>query len=83
MALPLLRLVVPSDVLPSLKVTVPPLSNVPEPGVTVAVNVTLWPNADVPLVDDVTVVVVLVWLTVCKRATLSAGASTVSSASPA
>ena len=41
---------------------------VPSPGLvtlTVAMNVTLWPNADVPPVDDVTVVVVLAWLTVC------------------
>ena len=37
-----LRLAVPSDVVPSLKVTVPPLSNVPENcGLTVAVNVTV------------------------------------------
>ncbi len=63
---PPLRLAVPSDVLPSLNVTVPPLSNVTEPAVTVAVNVTLWPNTD-GLDAEVTVVVVAAWLTVWKK----------------
>ncbi len=66
MAWPLpLRLAVPSDVVPSLNVTVPLLSNVTDTGPTVAVNVTGSPNTDVPPVDDVTVVVVVAGVTVC------------------
>ena len=45
--------------------TVP--ERVPAPGntaLTVAVNVTAWPNTD-GLTDDATVVVVLAWFTVC------------------
>ena len=55
----------PSDVLPSLKVTVPPLSNVPEPAVTVAVKVTAWPNTDDGVTDEVTVVVEFAVVTIC------------------
>ena len=43
----------------------PPLSNKPEPGVTVAVNVTLWPNTDEGVTDEVTVVVAPALVTVC------------------
>ena len=71
MACPPLRLAVPSDVLPSLNVTVPLLSNAP-PGLTVltvAVNVTLWPNTDAA-VDELTVVHVLAMLTVCSTLSL-------------
>jgi len=60
------RLTVPSEVAPSLNVTVP--VGVPAPGATaatVAVKVNDWPRTDglVPLVSA-TVVVVLAWLTV-------------------
>ena len=48
-AVPLLSDTVPSGVEPSLKVTVP----VAVEGVTVAVNVTVWPNTE-GLTDDVT-----------------------------
>src|SRR2546427_709988 len=53
------------ELAPSLKFTVP--VGVPTPGATaatVAVNVTLWPNTD-GFADDVSVVVVLDWLTTC------------------
>ena len=45
---------------------------VPAPGavaVTVAVNVTLWPNTD-GLADDVSAVLVLAWFTTCDTAEL-------------
>src|SRR5581483_11874078 len=64
-AVPLFSVTVPRLVLPSRKVTFP--VGVPAPGataLTVAVKVTAWPNAD-GLTEDVTVVVVLAWLTVC------------------
>ena len=51
---------VPSDVAPSLKLTVP----VAAVKLTVAVNVTLFPNCD-GLGDDVNVVVVVAGLTTC------------------
>ena len=57
-AVPSLRVPVPSVVVPSRKVTVP--VGVPAPGafaLTVAVNVTLWPNTE-GLVAEVTLVVV-------------------------
>lgn len=41
---PPLSVPVPSVVAPSLNVTVPVGVDVPDPGVTVAVNVTLWPK---------------------------------------
>ena len=58
MAWPAVRVLVPKVVVPSLNVTVP--VGVPDPGalaVTVAVNVTVWPNTD-GLTDDTTVVAV-------------------------
>jgi hypothetical protein len=64
-ALPELKLAVPSVVEPSRNVTVP--VGVPEPGataLTVAVNVTDWPNTDA-LTDDVTVVELESLATVC------------------
>ena len=42
--------------------TVPPLSKVPEPGVTVAVKVTVWPNVE-GFSDELTAVVVVALLT--------------------
>src|SRR5215831_9786716 len=66
-ALPPLRLLEPIEEPPSLNVTVP--VGVPAPGataLTVAVNVTVWPNTD-GLADEVTVVVEPSWLTVCSR----------------
>src|SRR5438105_3092393 len=54
-----------TELAPSLKLTVP--VGVPAPGklaVTVAVNVTLWPNTD-GFADDVSAVLVLAWFTVC------------------
>ena len=62
-ALPLDRLAVPSVTDPSRNVTVPvavPLNC----GVTVAVNVTAWPKRD-GFTDDVTVVELEAFLTVC------------------
>jgi hypothetical protein len=59
-AVPPLRVPVPSVVLPSLNVTVP----VAAEGVTVAVNVTDTPYAD-GFADDATPVVVDALLTVC------------------
>src|SRR5271166_1608110 len=62
-----LNVPMPIDVPPSLKVTVP--VGVPAPGLvtlTVAVNVTLWPNTDA-LTALVTVVVVLAVFTVCRK----------------
>ena len=44
--------------------TVPPLSNVPEPAVTVAVKVTAWPSAD-GFEEEITEVVVLTMPTTC------------------
>ena len=64
-ALPPLRLPVPSVVAPSLKVTVP--VGVPAPGetaLTVAVKVTDWPETD-GLAEELTEAVVLAGLTVC------------------
>src|SRR5438067_9185832 len=58
------------ELAPSLKFTLP--VGVPAPGavaVTVAVNVTLWPNTD-GLADDVSAVLVLAWLTTCDTAEL-------------
>ena len=63
-ALPALKLAVPSVAAPSRKVTVP--VGVPDPGataLTVAVNVTDCPNTD-GFTDEVTVVELLAWLTV-------------------
>ena len=67
-ALPELKLAVPSVAAPSRKVTVP--VGVPAPGVTaltVAVKVTDWPNTD-GFTDEVTVVELLALLTVCVMA---------------
>ena len=67
-AVPPLSVPVPSVAVPSRKVTVP--VGVPAPGafaVTVAVNVTLWPNTE-GLVADETLVVVSSWFTVWVRA---------------
>jgi hypothetical protein len=64
---PALSVPVPIDVVPSLNVTVP--VGVPLPGavvLTVAVNVTDWPNTD-GFVDDATVVLVAAAFTVCVR----------------
>ena len=61
-ALPLLTRPVPSDVLPSLNVTVPVIGLALL--LTVAVNVTLRPYTD-GLMDEVTAVLVLALLTVC------------------
>jgi len=58
--LPLLRVPVPSVVLPSLKVTVPVATD----GVTVAVNVTEEPYVD-GFADEVSVTVEVALLTVC------------------
>jgi len=55
---------VPKVVVPSLKVTLP--VGIPAPGataVTVAVNVTSWPEGE-GLVDDIRMVLVDAWLTV-------------------
>ena len=72
---------VPIDVPPSLKVTVPTGATfVLLVSLTVAVNVTLWPNTD-GLAAFVTVVVVLACVTVCKSAILCVSAA--SNASPA
>jgi hypothetical protein len=67
-ALPAVRLAVPRVEAPSRKVTVP--VGVPTPGetaLTVAVNVTAWPDAD-GFTDEVTVVELLALLTVWVRA---------------
>ncbi len=59
-----LREDVPSEVAPSMNVTVP--LGMPDPGelaVTVAVNVTDWPDAD-GLIDDDTALLVESWFTV-------------------
>ena len=64
-ALPALKLAVPSVTAPSRKVTVP--VGVPDPGataLTVAVNVTDCPNSD-GFTDEVTVVELLSLFTVC------------------
>ena len=56
---------VPNVVAPSLNVTVSPLATLPVPGeltVTVAVNVTDWPNTD-GLTEDASAVVVLAGFT--------------------
>ena len=61
---------VPIVVPPSLKVTVSPAGIVPAPGATeatVAVKVTDWPNTE-GLAEEVSVVVVLAWLTTCETA---------------
>ena len=62
--LPPLRVVLPMETPLSSKVTVP--VGVPAPGaraLTVAVNVTVWPNTD-GLTEDTTLVLLLAWLTV-------------------
>jgi hypothetical protein len=62
---PPLRVRVARVVVPSMKATEPP--GVPPPGataLTVAVSVTDWPKVD-GFTDDVSVVVVLAWFTVC------------------
>jgi hypothetical protein len=67
-ALPELKVAVPSVVAPSRKVTVP--VGVPAPGataLTVAENVTLCPNTD-GFTDEVTVAELLALLTVCVMA---------------
>src|SRR5205807_38313 len=67
-AVPALRVAVPSGVPPSLNATVP--AGVPLPGAaaaTVAVNVTVWPATD-GSVEDATVVVVFAVLTVSVNA---------------
>ena len=61
---------VPIEVAPSLKVTLSPVGIVPVPGeltVTVAVNVTDWPNTD-GFSDEVRAVLVLAWFTTCDTA---------------
>ena len=65
MACPPLRLAVPSDVLPSLNVTVPPLSNVPENWRTHRRREGHALTVPDELDDEVTVVLVLALLTVC------------------
>ena len=65
-ALPPLRATVPSVVVPSVKVTLPVSGAVPEPGLTVAVKVTVWPTFD-ELSEDLTLVVLFRRLTVCVR----------------
>jgi len=63
-AFPELNAPVPKGVAPSMKVTVP--LGVPAPGataLTVAVNVTNWPNTD-GWTEEVTAVVVAAWFTV-------------------
>ena len=57
-----LRLPVPSVVEPSLKVTVPVGVPAPPLDVTVAVNVTNWPNA-AGFCEDVSVMLLPLWLT--------------------
>ena len=57
-----LRVPVPSVVVPSLKVTVPVGAPVPPLDVTVAVNVTDWPNA-AGFGEDVSVMLLPLWLT--------------------
>jgi hypothetical protein len=67
-ACPPLRVRVAKVVVPSMKATEPP--GVPPPGataLTVAVSATDWPKVD-GFTDDVSVVVVLAWFTVCVRA---------------
>ena len=59
----LLSVPVPRVVVPSLNVTVP--VGVPLDEVTVAVNVTDWPNVE-GLADDVSAVLVLTSLTTCE-----------------
>ena len=79
-ALPELKLAVPSVAAPSRKVTVP--VGVPAPGVTaltVAVKVTDWPNTD-GFTDEVTVVELLALLTVCVMAAVVLPAKFVSPA---
>lgn len=61
-AIPLARIPLPIDVLPSLNVTLP--VGVPAPEATVAVNVTVCPKID-GLGSDVRAVVVLEALTIC------------------
>jgi len=59
---------VASDVAPSLNVTVPVGVPAPAPaGVTVAVNVTDWPNTD-GLAEEATALVLPLLLTVCVTA---------------
>jgi hypothetical protein len=68
LALPPLRVDVPITVEPSLKLTVP--VGVPAPGLvtlTVAVNVTAWPNTD-GFTEETTLVLVPAWFTVCDKA---------------
>src|SRR5262245_41246724 len=63
--MPPVSVAVPRLVAPPRRVAVP--DGVPAPGataLTVAVNVTDWPNTD-GLTDDVTMVVELAWLTLC------------------
>ena len=66
-AVPELKLPVPKVTPASLNVTVP--LGVPAPGataLTVAVNVTDWPETD-GFTDEATVVVLLAWFTVCVK----------------
>ena len=68
--MPELKVPVPTVVPASLNVTVP--LGVPAPGdtaLTVAVNVTDWPDTD-GLAEEATVVVLLAWFTVCVSAEL-------------
>src|SRR5260370_21933694 len=76
---------VPSVVAPSLNVTISPLATLPVPGeltVTVAVNVTDWPNTD-GLTEDPRAVVVLAGFTPCDNAVQVVVATVVSSAAVA
>ncbi len=67
-ATPAFSVPVPSVVTPSLNVTVPVAVPLPgETAATVAVNVTDWPDTE-GFAEDVSVVVVLAWFTVCDRA---------------
>jgi len=64
---PELNAPVPNVFVPSLKVTVP--VGVPTPGetaLTVAVNVTDWPDTD-GFTEEATAVALLAWFTVCVR----------------
>src|SRR5205823_1863225 len=63
-AMPLVSVALPNVLAPSRKMTVP--VGVPDPGAsaaTVAVKVTAWPNTD-GLAEEITVLVLLTWLTV-------------------
>ena len=67
LAIPPLSVTVPKVVEPSMNVAVPVGVPLPgETGLTVAVNVTAWPDVD-GLAEETTLVVVLACLTVCVR----------------